>query len=246
MNDLTTLTGRPRRVIVAGRPFLFWPLRYIELGWLQVFLDGYEKDPFAGLDLKSLRDGLGRGAFDYVEFRMAEKPDRFRPLLGSEGADDILGTVEGITETIRLSVNRNRGRRKPINASWLVANIGVEDSADLADWASWGPPGLFQNDTVDADDDDGDDGEKPKARFDMPDEPDADLSRNDSRMDWWKTFNILTNDPIWMPFDKVIRLTIPQAACVRMKKAPHNGINLTIRDYVAKEAQAKRTWNEEW
>lgn len=211
-SDLLALSGAPRTIRAGSRTFDLHPLRLVEIGRLQAWLDDQAPDPRAVVRSSPALAALGRGARRFALRWADEHQARLRPLFGSPMADVLTFSVDGVTEILRLSVGRGRppGRRFGIRAaSRLYWSLGGEAAHAAAVWSIWGD---FPRRPT---------GRRPAA---SPDAGEADVGGDDEfgtvGWNWWQMVRDYagvggeTLSGLAWPPETTARLTIPQLRCL--------------------------------
>lgn len=131
MNDLATLNGKPRTLKVDGRDYLFYPLTLDDLGGLQAWVDAQTPDPFA---LAHGQINSGRFTIDQCKFLLKtamEMAAKGAPKLGTDEADLLLQSAEGVKEVLFLSVRKGDPGFSRGDAAGLFRKVTQGDVAAL-------------------------------------------------------------------------------------------------------------------
>lgn len=189
MNDLATLAGSPRPLLLLGRTYWLYPQTLATLGRFQVWLDRQGPNPE-----ESICRNLGEFAPQvrkYLLSRGLDRAFRGRPVLGSPRAHALTHSVGGITELLYLSVRRGR-RFTRMQAEGLYGHLGHLGIRMVMN-TMWGDVPVEV----------------------AEDEEEEGLDGPHEAFDWWGLFHQLMNDPYWMPPGEILRMTWPQVVCLR-------------------------------
>jgi hypothetical protein len=196
MNDLATLMGRPRRLDVGGRVYRVFPCTMKDLGCLQSFIDSKTTDSDDAV-YENL-DGWNEDQRRYLTGSGVAMLQRTRVLIGHPEADDLLGSVDGLTEILYLSIRRGRRRftrRRAAELYWLLDPPAMRKVR----WSIWG--GDTGGAAADESDDDSDDVPyNPRKAGEVP-------------YDWWSLFHRLCNEPYHFTPAAIGRMTWVQFLC---------------------------------
>ena len=131
MSDLPTLTGRPRRLVVRDRTYEIHPITIDDLAGLQSFIDAQFPDPFAAAS-RALAGGEWTVPMQQHLLRVAmEQATRRRRLIGTPEADEILMSMAGVCELLKLAIRKGDPSFSDDDARALFASMTVADLEGL-------------------------------------------------------------------------------------------------------------------
>ena len=127
MNSISSLTGQPRPLSVAGQTYQLFPLTLDDLGQLQSWVDSHFPDPY-----QQAANALATGRFNVAQQQYllkiaAELSVRPRHLIGTPQADELLQSVEGIKRLLVLSIRKGRPEFSDDDAAQLYHDLGLGD-----------------------------------------------------------------------------------------------------------------------
>jgi len=129
LSDLGILNGKPRVLKVGDREYRFHPLTLDDLGELQAWIDSRQPDPFAiaNAQVQSGKYTVEQGKFLLrTAMEMAVKGT---PKLGTEDADLLLQSPDGIKEVLYLSVRKGDPGFSREDATELFRSVTQNDIA---------------------------------------------------------------------------------------------------------------------
>lgn len=139
MNDLGTLNAKPRRLAVAGREYLVYPLTLDDFGGLQRWVDAQFPDPLQTVaDYIERRPDLPVAVQKHLYAQAVQQAGQPRPRLGTPEADTIVQSVEGAKELIYLGIRKGdpgftRDDAARLFAAMTVAHMAILHTATNAD-----------------------------------------------------------------------------------------------------------------
>ena len=131
MNDLQALNGKPRVLRVDGREYRFYPLTLDDMGDLQAWVESVSPDPFS---LAHAQINGGRFTVDQGKYLLKtamEMAARGAPKLGTDEADLLLQSPDGVKEVLYLSVRKGDPAFTRGDALALFRTITQNDVATL-------------------------------------------------------------------------------------------------------------------
>ena len=131
MNDLASLNGKPRILKVGGREYRFYPLTLDDQGDLQAWADAAAPDPFAIAheQINSGRFSVEQGKF--ILRTAMELATKGKPKLGTEEADALLQSPEGVQEVLYLAVRKGDPTFTRESAAQLFRQVTQNDIASI-------------------------------------------------------------------------------------------------------------------
>ena len=125
MNDLASLAGKPKPLLVDGREYAVYPLTIDDLADLQAWCDRQCPDP-----IEAVAKHLGSGKFNPVQekylLRMAvEVATAPRPKIGSPETQAMIGSLEGCAMLLWLSIRKGDPGFSEEAGKTLAKKIGV-------------------------------------------------------------------------------------------------------------------------
>jgi hypothetical protein len=131
MNDLTTLTARPRPMVVGGVTYMIHPLTLSDYGDLQAWVDRQYPDP-----LEIVSRAIEKGSYNITQqqfmIRTAiEQATRARNLIGTPEVDELLLSMEGYKAILVLSIKKGDPNFTEADAEKLFKSMTSADVAGM-------------------------------------------------------------------------------------------------------------------
>ncbi len=131
MDDLSTLTGQPQTLKVAGKEYKVYPLTLADFGKLQAWVDAQSPNPLA-----EVKRAIALGDFPFAQQKYMlelamEKATKVKPKIGQPEADELLVTMEGYKQIILLSIRKGNPSFSEAEAQELFEKMSVADIAQL-------------------------------------------------------------------------------------------------------------------
>lgn len=129
MNNLSALTAQPKTLTVKGKVYKVHPLDLGDFGCLQEWIDRQFPDPF-----KEVEKAIAGGSWNWKqqEFLLKEAlatACQPRHLIGTPLADELLLSIEGVKQTLFLSIRKGDPEFTEKDAEELFAEMSLVDAA---------------------------------------------------------------------------------------------------------------------
>lgn len=131
MDDLSTLTGQPQILRVAGKEYKVYPLTLADFGKLQAWIDDQFPNPFA-----EVKKAIALGDFTFAQQKFMlelamEKATKAKVKIGQPEADELLMTMEGYKQVILLSIRKGNPSFSDADAQELFEKMSFVDITQL-------------------------------------------------------------------------------------------------------------------
>ena len=143
MNDLATLTGRPKRLKLGGQFHDVYPLTIDDFGAVQTWVDGQFPDPFDAVnevvekgrlvweDGKPTRVPYSLQQQQFFYRTALEQKNKGRHLLGTSEADEKVQSMEGVKFLLALSIRKGNPSFSDEDAKALYSQMTLGDVAQV-------------------------------------------------------------------------------------------------------------------
>jgi hypothetical protein len=129
MNSLSALTRQPRPLNVAGidEVYELHPLTIDDLGQLQGWIDSQFPDPFEVVSKAISRGNYTVPQQQYLLRVAVESASRPAHPIGTPEADQLLGSLAGLQELLKLSIRKSRPEFSDEDAKRLYMHLNLGD-----------------------------------------------------------------------------------------------------------------------
>lgn len=129
MNNLGSLTGQPKRIMLGGHEYTINPLTIGDLGMFQEWID-WQTDPF-----RLVYEALSRHDYSVAQQKFmleaAITAARHRIRLGTPEADALMQSMDGVLELLTISIGKTDKSFSEAKARALYSNMSISDISVL-------------------------------------------------------------------------------------------------------------------
>lgn len=132
MNDLSTLTMQPTTLTIDGKDYKVHPLDLGDFGYLQEWIDRQFPNPIAIVKKTIDEGGYNLTLQQYMLKEALILASQPRHLIGTPEADALLTSVDGMKQTLYLSIRKGDPSFTEADAETLFAKMNFADTALVA------------------------------------------------------------------------------------------------------------------